>query len=594
LNNAPKSPENNLASESKEPRATTVKYPKPKILLLDLPGTTYKALTQKGFKVSIGTLGKIYKVPKSSDYRPIILKTHLPNFSEQEILLVDLAQPDFQEHPEGEKLGPDDEPGFWGKCDRGFIDPRVVTAIQVRKAFDRILSNGGAFVIFADAKTETEVRFAHRDYAPRLKDDEPITDDEWHLLSELSDMRVNRDVGEEMHLSENESALARLIGEHLKDAHFYCTLEGGYRYEDPWKTLAKNKFGTAIALCRCRCKNGTVIVLPQIADKTTFITKLFTDVLPELAPHLFPDIEKGKWTHCPEYELERVVELKKAEEVIEQNAKAEIAALEIELAKARAADGWIHDLLTGTDKELVDAVKTALKLLGFVNVVDVDEERDRDGKSRREDIQIQDQSPLLILDVKGLGTCPSDDDALQADKHAAIRMRELKRTDIIALCIVNHQRHMPPLERENAMPFRKELLDAAEELTLGLMTAWDLYRLVRNCTKFAWPKEKVKPLFYQKGRIEIVPKHFQSIGIIAKAWTDKFGVVIEQAEVRVGDQIAVEFPIMFEEMTVDSIHVNDQAVEHAKTGEPAGLLWTPGKPKLRQGQRVFRLLREPR
>jgi hypothetical protein len=172
-------------------------------------------------------------------------------------------------------------------------------------------------------------------------------------------------------------------------------------------------------------------------------------------------------------------------------------------------------------------------------------------------------------------------------------MRELQRTDIVGLSIINHQRHMPPLERDNAMPFRQELLDAAEERTLGLMTAWDLYRLLRNSQKLCWRTEDVKPLFYQKGRIVAVPKHYQYIGKIAKAWTDKLGVVIEQAELRVGGRIAVEFPIEFEEMAVQSIHVADQSVEHARTGDPAGLLWMTGKPKLREGLRVFRILAAP-
>ena len=246
-----------------------------------------------------------------------------------------------------------------------------------------------------------------------------------------------------------------------------------------------------------------MIVVPQLNDKVIFLTNLFANVLPELAPHLFPDIVRGKWTHQPEYELPRVLELREAQTDVERRAQAEVAALEVELEKERAANGWLHDLLTGTDAALVEAAKKALAALGFKNVVDIDAERDKEGKSRREDLQIQDRSPTLVADVKGIAALPSDEDALQADKHAAIRMREQKRTDIEGLSITNHQRHLPPLERENAMPFRQELLDAAEERSLGLITAWDLYPLVRNFRKLGWPTETVKPLLYKKGRIEV-------------------------------------------------------------------------------------------
>ncbi len=287
--------------------------------------------------------------------------------------------------------------------------------------------------------------------------------------------------------------------------------------------------------------------------------------------------------------MPRVIQLRTKQAEIEQRAKSEITALDDDVSRERAANGWLHDLLTGTDAQLVEAVKKALASVGFISVVDVDEERDREGKSRREDLQIQDVSPTLIVDIKGIGGNPSDDDALQADKHAAIRMREWKRTDVVGLSIINHQRHMPPLDRDNAMPFRKELLDAAEERSLGLLTAWDLYRLVRNAKKYGWTAEHLKPLFYRKGRIEPVPRHYSFIGKIVKVWTDKFGVSMEQGELNVGNKVAVEFPIEFEEVEVSSIRVNDRDVQKASAKDPAGLLWPGGRPKLREGLRVFRV-----
>ena len=168
-------------------------------------------------------------------------------------------------------------------------------------------------------------------------------------------------------------------------------------------------------------------------------------------------------------------------------------------------------------------------------------------------------------------------------------MREQKRTDIVGLSIINHQRHLPPLDRENKMPFRQELIDSAQEMSVGLLTAWELYRLVRNFDRLGWQHQHVKSLFYQNGRINPVPNHYQFIGTVAKAWTDKFGVVISQGEVQVGDRIAVEFPIDFEEVSVDSIQVNNVSVERAKVGEPAGLPCPTGNPKVREGQQVFRV-----
>jgi hypothetical protein len=568
----------------------SVKYPKPKILLLDMADSASTALRFKGFNVICGTLGKPYKVGKSSRYQALIAKGDAPNHTEQEIVVVDFGYGDLEPGPRGEKHRPDDEPDLWGKCDQGFLDPRVRTSIHLQKSFDRIHSNGGVFIVFADQKTGIHIQFARRSQFNELYDQTTFPHDVWDVLSDIADMQVRNDHGTEMHGAKTNSPLVRLLAPFLVNGQFTCTLEGGYRREDEWEPLAVNKFGAVVALARCRAGKGSVIVVPQIEEKAAFLDALFSTALPEIAPHLFPHIAKGVWTHWPEYELPRVLELKSQQEEVEQRARGEIARLDGELEAERTKQGWINNLITGTDTELVNAVKLAFSELGFLKVVDVDADRDRESKSRREDLQIEDQSPTLVIDIKGIGGFPSDEDALQADKHAAIRMREQKRTDIVGLSIINHQRHLPPLERENAMPFRQELIDAAEERSLGLLTAWELYRFVRNLRKLGWDGANVKPVFYKKGRIDVVPVHYQLIGKIAKAWTDKFGVVIENGELRIGERIAIEFPIEFEEIQVDSIRVNGESVQIASVGDPAGLLWLAGAPKLREGMRVFRIV----
>ncbi|GHU17842.1 hypothetical protein FACS189475_02310 [Betaproteobacteria bacterium] len=353
---------------------------------------------------------------------------------------------------------------------------------------------------------------------------------------------------------------------------FTCVLDGNHQNENPWRILAINKFKQPVALAKFHKNNGLLVILPQVRDKVAFLERLFAEVLPEMTPHLFPSIEKSKWNHLPEYELPHIIELKARQDNIASKAKKDIADLENEITQENTINGWIHDLLTGTDTKLVVAIKNVFEAFGFEKIIDVDVERDKEGKSRREDLQIQDQSPLLIVDIKGIAAFPHDEDVLQADKHATLRMRELKRVDVVGLSIINHQRHIPPLDRNNVMPFRQELLDIAEEHTLGLMTSWDLYCLYRNFNKLNWSSEQVKPLFYKKGRIFPVPVHYCYIGTIAKAWTDKFGVMIEEGEVSVGDRLAVEFPIEFQEINVNSIRVNNDGVEHVKVGDPAGFL----------------------
>ena len=76
-----------------------------------------------------------------------------------------------------------------------------------------------------------------------------------------------------------------------------------------------------------------------------------------------------------------------------------------------------------------------------------------------------------------------------------LRMKETGDAGFRGLSIINHQRHLPPLDRENAMPFRQELVDVAIEHHLGLLTSWDLYRIQRNNPETKLAKREYKTSF---------------------------------------------------------------------------------------------------
>lgn len=566
-------------------------YMKPKVLLLDLEDSENDALIEMGLNVSVGSLGKPYKVNKSSNYQRVICESNLPNYTEQEVVVVDFHYGLNIDSPQNKNPNSDDEEfDLWAKCNFGFIDSRVRAAYEIRESFNRILSQGGIFIIFADEKSNIQFQYAKLRYDV-LREQTPVDLDIWGLLSDLDDIKVSSDHGYEMQVTEDNSSLTKLLSEHLDGGQFFCTLKGGVKnYKNTWVTNAKNKFGNAVAISNCLDDEGTIIVLPQIAKRIEFLRKLFSHVLPEISPGLFPHITKRSWVHHPDYELKEILTLQDEQNKVEEKAKTAIESLQEKIDIKRLEDNWIHDLLTSTGDDLVDAVIKALSELGFNNVVDVDKERDSKGESRREDLQLLDDGQILVVDIKGINNFPSDEDALQADKHAVIRIRELKRVDITGLSIINHQRHLPPLSRENLMPFRQELIEAASERKLGLMTTWDLYRLLLNKRKNNWNGNNVKPILYKAARIEAIPEHYKYIGSITKAWSDKFGIVLENSELSVDDQIAIEFPITFDEAKVSSIFINNIEVTKASVGEGAGLPWPSSNQKITEGLRVFKVL----
>ncbi|MDQ3621992.1 MAG: hypothetical protein M3463_05825 [Verrucomicrobiota bacterium] len=146
---------------------------------------------------------------------------------------------------------------------------------------------------------------------------------------------------------------------------------------------------------------------------------------------------------------------------------------------------------------------------------------------------------------------------------------------------------MSPLERDNAMPFRQEILDFAREVKMGLMTAWDLFRFVRSAMKLGWSPEQARPVFYHIGRIAPVPAHYQYLGVIAHVWTGVVSIQVEAGELRLGDRVAFELDTEFEEQDITSLQVEKAALEIAQAGTRAVTETKLCRPTLHDGVRVF-------
>lgn len=578
-----------------ETESAVPKYQHPKILVIDTEPEIAETLEKEGYNVSSGTFGKPYKVRKDSGYQPVVVKASLPNYTEQEIIIVDLVPKDADSGPPGEKIEPMAELDWWAKCNYGEIDPRPRAMAIVQDQFGRILDNGGAFIVFSDSRATRELVLA-RDYGGYngFSVAQDIRYDNWSFLGILSNLTVSDDHGEEIQLIKQDWAIAKLLADHVDDATFCCTLEAQWHIKDRWGALAKNKYGAVVAgviVPAEKTKGGWIFILPRIKEKARFLSSLLKNILPDLCPGLFPHAEGQKWVHRPEYELPSVLEKAKQISDLQDDAARKVSDLEKAIENDRNASAFLYALIRETGDPLVEAVKKALALLGFKSVVDVDEEMTKAGKeaSLREDLRIHDQSPVLVVDIKGVAGKPADAEALQAQKHAFIYIQEKNRPDVRGLTIINHQRLLPPLERDNDMPYRKEILDNAEQVKLGLMTGWDLFRLVRGFIHNNWKPEQITPLFYQTGRILPIPRHYEYAGKVKQVWKTAFSVEIEQGEIRVGESIAVEFPVDFNEQKVTSLRLNDANVDVASAKCEVGIQREEATPKVKSGMAVYRI-----
>ncbi|HJR06080.1 MAG TPA: hypothetical protein VJ842_02190 [Pyrinomonadaceae bacterium] len=601
-------PSKSITASSSELISSEPKYPKPKILLVDVIEEAEAKLKTAGFTVKTGTFGTPYKVEKAQGYVPVARKFHLPNYAEQEIVIIDLAYTKIADLAPTDRHTVVGEYDYWAKRNSGVIDPRPIAAELYRRTFDNILSHGGVFVCFADSDIEHDILYA-RDTSRGL---DALKDNRYSIWSFLTPLQPERFTvihmqGSEMFVIDESHALGKLLRRHIINSSFECTLtskqtaegERNIYYENKfakaWIPIVVNKYNAPLGgvfAAEGQIK-GWIFVFPQIANKAQFLLEFLREVLPDLTPQLFPFSEGGKWIYREEYELPAISEIKSEIQKIEADTRSRIEVLEKAIEVKQQETLYLNDLLIESGDKLVSAVKSSLELMGFQKVLDMDQEMEKQGDTsfRREDLQILDKPMTLLVEVKGISGLPTDEAALQVQKYVFVRMKELKHTNVQGLEIINHQRNIPALDRDNKNPFREDILVNALEQQFGLLTTWDLYRLVRNYIKHKWQPEHVKDLFYKIGRIEPIPSHYEYVGTVER-YLDKIevmGIRIENAEIKLGDRIALELPIEFEEQFVISLQVDTIDIERASLSTLAGIKTHLSKQQVRIGTRVFRL-----
>ena len=391
--------------------------------------------------------------------------------------------------------------------------------------------------------------------------------DNLQWLEHLQYLQPKNASGGEITVIDGLGELSEILKPALNEALYQTTFKIPSYHKKNWRPLAKNKYGEDVAGILVGGRNEKdkrlTLVLPEIPNFDKVILGLLERGIASIKPELFPHLESSRWLYLPQYEIPKVTELKQNIADIKQKAQEEITNIEQKIEKKRKGEKDWYTLLQGTGGELVKAVIHALKQIGFTDVHDMDAENPSD---KREDIQIRDRVPLLIVDVKGVQGKPSDDESMQAEKHAVMRMREDKKdpTQIQSLTIINSEKNLPP-DKRDSQAYRPQIIGNARDKHVGLMTSWDICRILRNKDKLGWDNEKVKDIFYRIGRIDPFPSCYKYVGKIEKVWRDAFAIIPE-IDFEKGSKLAVENEIEFIELDADSIKVNDQDADVATKG----------------------------
>jgi hypothetical protein len=587
---------------SKQKETQSIQYPKPKILLLDCEQSVSDRLSADGFNVEVGTFGRPFKVRMDEGFHPVICSADLPNYSEQEIIVIDLTPTEIASGPEADKHIAYSSNDWWCSTETGVIDPRPRVMEGAKAGLDRILRSGGIFIVFCEPRQKQKMRFATGNkYGGLERVAEEIKSDNWSFLSVFSDpyFNITMEHGSEIYQPQ-PNGYSTFLERHLKNCRFSTVFSPTYRFKQDackisFESLLNNKHGDSVGgLILDSESKGVVFLLPHFSRKQEFVHDLIAHVLPDIMPQHFPFSERTRWLYATEYEHPEVISLCGNKAKILSEAAEKANAIELQIENERQRQSYLHGILTKTGDDLVKDVKLSLEDIGFRDVIDVDE-IGIDANFKQEDLQVSDRNPILLIEVKGINGLPTEGDTLQVVKYIPRRMKEWGHTGVSGVVIINHQRCIPPVQRRNALVFTPQQIEDAENSDIVLVTTWELFRLLRAKKKYFWKAEFLTGMFYGKGRISSIPLHWKEVGKVAHFF-EKPGVVsIELSDtLKVGDKIGFLLSSEYIEEEVTSLELDRTSVGEATAGQRVGFKTSRTRGELKEGMSFYVIQDLPR
>jgi len=185
-----------------------------------------------------------------------------------------------------------------------------------------------------------------------------------------------------------------------------------------------------------------------------------------------------------------------------------------------------------------------------------------------EDIQIDIPEGLLIIECKGIGGTSTDSDFNQISKIKHRRCKERGKFDVYALYLVNHQRYLPPLSRQNP-PFSIEQIHDAINDERGLLTTWQLFNLYFDIENKIITRDEVKSAMLSYGFVEFKPSNLIYLDEPKELFQNGTICIINinEIELSVKDSIYIEKNGKFEISKILDIQINSKSVPTASTGE---------------------------
>jgi hypothetical protein len=569
-------------------------FPRPQIALFDLEEPTKELLSQSRLAWESATLGSCIRVPndRSHQYHLLHIDSSWPsNLHEFDICILDLTKERMIDFSSAlhrtEKNTNIKSYAMMCAFPQKIFDSRPFAAIQLSREIDQLLSKDTVLIIFCGENATNHYQVAE------------TTSHGTHVESEFDASlfsiyrnfpRSNSKSGRKIELAPGHIKLAPLLAKHLDGSRYETVFEHPTIYKNGkdikssnFLPLLVNNSGEIVGYLHSVNK-GTLIVLPELIEKSRFIDELCSIYLPEMFPALFPSHGQFMWLKEADYQLPGMSELEQLKIDRQAEYSRQISAINKNIEENKKAHQFLHDILFETGDALVRAVETYMGWLNFDNIKNMDE---GSPQIREEDLQIETQNGLLILEIKGLGGTSTDKDCAQVSKIRFRRAEERQKFDVFGLYIVNHQRYLPPKIRKNP-PFTDHQLNDALLEKRGLLTTYSLYQAYFLVQCAILTKDQIKDKLFNFGLISFDQQHLASIGVpleILKQGSVAIYTLDGTVTLTKGCTLIAKKNNDVRKVTVLSIHLDNAEVQTANSGEVGILLSAP----IKKGTELFLL-----
>jgi len=548
------------------------KNPRPMICLFDVGDDVKRKLIKCGFTVSSGTFGTPVIVPneRKLDYCCCLPNYSIPsNLHEYDIAIVDIRDIEpkkyiADEHEINHTTGTNST-YFESVYPETLFDPRPFGAFNAGISIEEILENGGLLIVFAGINYTINYPFVNLTSSGPKYSQERL----YSLYNFMPTFTYNDNKeGKQIFPLNEKNPIFNLLRRYCENCRYHITFkhpdDSTIRGKDPnFIPLLINSSNEIVAYLQ-EYKNGAIIILPDFKEKSAFLDELLMNELPAIFPDLFPYHTQHRWLVEDPYYLpnEEILIEKKKNIIVERNRQ--ISEIEHEIAENKKKYLWLHGLLVKDSEELVKCVQKFLEWLGLDDVRYMD---DNDKIIREEDLQVDTPKGLLVIEVKGLSGTSKDEDCSQINKIKFRRAEERGSFDVYALYIVNHQKHLPPLKRDNP-PFKPEQIKDAENEKRGLLTTWQLFNLYFSIESGGITKEEARKSLIKYGLVDFKPQHCEELGKPINVLKDGYVILFDtRIPISNSDSFVIIRNGRYYRAEIKGLQSNDEDVEHIESGE---------------------------